>query len=52
MFALVALICFILALFHVQGDEDEAQHHEVDGAQPDLLTDWGIPWGRLRGNRA
>jgi hypothetical protein len=51
-FALAALICFILALFHVTlGSLDLVVLGFVFVALH-LLSGWDIPWRRLRGDRA
>lgn len=50
MFALIALIAFILALFHVSlGSIDLVVLGFVFVALH-LMSGWGIPWNRMRGN--
>lgn len=50
MFALVAMVCFILALFHVHiGTVDLVTLGLVFIAAQMLFT-IAIPWGRARGN--
>jgi hypothetical protein len=50
MFALVALICFILALFHVHLGSIDLVILGLCFIALHLLFGIGIPWGRMRGN--
>ena len=50
MFALVALICFILALFNVHLGSINLVTLGFCFVALHLMVGWGIPWGRMRGN--
>lgn len=52
MFALVALICFILALFHVHLGSIDLVVLGFCFVALHLMVGWGIPWGRFRGDHA
>lgn len=49
MFALVALICFILALFGVHLGSINLLVLGFCFVALHLMVGWGIPWGRWRG---
>jgi hypothetical protein len=49
-FALVALICFVLALFHVHIGQVDLVILGFVFVALHLMVGWGIPWSRWRGN--
>lgn len=49
MFALIALICFILALFHVSLGSIDLVVLGLCFVALHLMVGWSIPWGRMRG---
>jgi hypothetical protein len=52
MFALVALICFILALFHVHLGSIDFVVLGLVFVAAHLMVGWGLPWIRPRGDHA